>query len=51
MILQRYYLWKIYTLEDIGSKDNNRDWSMDDAKWINLCNISFVKKFNNPKLL
>ena len=51
MILQRHYLWKIYTLKDIGGKDNNRNWGMDDAKWINLCNISFVKKFNNPKPL
>ena len=24
---------------------------MDDAKWINLCNTSFVKKFNNPEPL
>jgi len=51
MILQRHYLWRIYASGDIGGKDDNRDWGMDDAKWINLCNISFVKKFNNPEPL
>ncbi|CAI2197486.1 457_t:CDS:2, partial [Funneliformis geosporum] len=29
---------------DIGSKDDHRDWSIDNAKWINLCNTNFVKK-------
>ena len=24
---------------------------MDDAKWINLCNVNFVKKFNNSEPL
>jgi len=48
---QRHYLWRIYASGDIGGKDDNRDWGMDDAKWINLCNISFVKKFNNPEPL
>jgi len=51
MILQRHYLWRIYASGDIGGKDNNRDWGMDDTKWINLCNISFVKKINNPEPL
>ncbi|PKY58734.1 hypothetical protein RhiirA4_513394 [Rhizophagus irregularis] len=51
MILQRHYLWRIYASGDIGGNDDNWDWGMDDAKWINLCNISFVKKFNNPEPL
>ncbi|RIA81090.1 hypothetical protein C1645_837555 [Glomus cerebriforme] len=33
------------------AEDDNWDWDMDDTKWINLCNISFVKKFNNPEPL
>ena len=32
MILQRHYLWRIYASGDIGGKDDNRDWGMDDAK-------------------
>ncbi|CAI2200324.1 17248_t:CDS:2, partial [Funneliformis geosporum] len=51
MILQRHYLWRIYASGDIGGKDDHRDWSMDDAKWINLCNTNFVKKFNNSESL
>ncbi|GBB95689.1 hypothetical protein RclHR1_25960002 [Rhizophagus clarus] len=51
MILQRHYLWKIYASGDIGGKDDNQNWGVDDAKWINLYNISFVKKFNNPEPL
>ncbi|GBC05454.1 hypothetical protein RclHR1_06230014 [Rhizophagus clarus] len=51
ILLQQYYLWRIYASGDIGGKDDNRDWGVDDAKWINLCNISFVKKFNNPEPL
>ncbi|GES89151.1 hypothetical protein GLOIN_2v1776159 [Rhizophagus clarus] len=42
---------QIPTARDIGGKDDNQNWGVDDAKWINLYNISFVKKFNNPEPL
>ena len=51
MTLQRHYLWRTYASGDIGGKDDNWDWGIDDVKWINLCNANFIKKFNNPEPL
>ncbi|CAG8603583.1 2791_t:CDS:2, partial [Diversispora eburnea] len=36
---------------DIGGKDDIQDWGINNDDWIKLCNIDFVKKFNNPEPL
>ncbi|CAJ0850941.1 4497_t:CDS:1, partial [Entrophospora sp. SA101] len=51
MTLQRHYLWKIYASGDIGGKDDIRNWGMNNDDWIKLCNIDFVKTYNNPEPL
>ncbi|CAG8617704.1 9_t:CDS:2 [Diversispora eburnea] len=47
LTLQRHYLWKIYASGDIGGKDDIQNWGINNDDWIKLCNIDFVKKFNN----
>ena len=51
MTLQRYYLWKIYASGDIGGKDDIRNWGMNNDDWVKLCDIDFVKRYNNPEPL
>ncbi|CAJ0835973.1 13410_t:CDS:2 [Entrophospora sp. SA101] len=36
---------------DIGGKNDSRDWGMDNADWVKLCDIDFVKIFNNSEPL
>ena len=50
MTLQRHYLllWKIYASGDIGGKDDIRNWGMNNDDWVKLCDIDFVKRYNNP---
>ena len=51
MILQRHYLWRTYASGDIGGKDDIRDWGMNNDDWVKLCDIDFVKRYNNPEPL
>ncbi|CAG8827502.1 29094_t:CDS:2, partial [Gigaspora margarita] len=51
MTLQRYYLWKIYASGNIGGKDDIRNWGMNNDDWVKLCDIDFVKRYNNPEPL
>ncbi|CAJ0873573.1 5298_t:CDS:1 [Entrophospora sp. SA101] len=51
MTLQRHYLWKIYASGDIGGKDDIRNWGMNNDDWVKLCDIDFVKRYNNPEPL
>ncbi|CAG8804381.1 8464_t:CDS:2, partial [Gigaspora rosea] len=36
---------------DIGSKDDIRNWGMNNDNWVKLCNLDFVKRFNNSETL
>ncbi|CAG8558620.1 5622_t:CDS:2, partial [Diversispora eburnea] len=39
------------SIRNIGDKNDIQDWGMNNDDWIKLCNIDFVKKFNNPEPL
>nr|CAG8649359.1 913_t:CDS:1 [Entrophospora candida] len=51
MSLQRHYLWRTYASGDIGGKDDIRNWGMNNDDWVKLCDINFVKRYNNPEPL
>ncbi|CAG8718658.1 895_t:CDS:2, partial [Gigaspora rosea] len=49
--LQRHYLWKTYASGDIGGKADIQNWGMNNDDWIKLCDVDFVKTYNNPEPL
>ncbi|CAG8840602.1 14766_t:CDS:2, partial [Gigaspora margarita] len=51
MTLQQHYLWKVYASGDIRGKDDIRNWGMNNDDWVKLCDIDFVKRYNNPEPL
>ncbi|CAJ0836198.1 12197_t:CDS:2 [Entrophospora sp. SA101] len=38
-------------ISNIGGKDDIQNWGMNNDDWVKLCDINFVKRYNNPEPL